>query len=118
MQENEQKFLVYWKKSVGGESLKLDLKDLKDKVSKVFQYETDNYKQKLVYNLLETVKNNDQKEFFYILLKTINKPKEDYKELWEYLQKNFDIMPENIFVNFAYTLIISIMSTYAGEKNE
>jgi hypothetical protein len=118
MKEIEKKYLEYWEKRIGKESIKLDLKDLKDIVSKVFQNESDNYKQKLVYTLLKTVKNNDQKEFFNVLLKTINKPKEDYKELWKYLQKNFDIMPENIFVNFAYTIIISIMSTYGSEKNE
>jgi hypothetical protein len=69
--------------------------------------------------LLETVKNNDQKEFFYILLRAINKPKENFSNLWSELKENYDIMPEEAFVNFAYSIIIGIMSTYSGgEKNE
>jgi hypothetical protein len=116
MREN----VYYWQKVMGNEPLTMDLKELKKAVEYSFKNEkSDNYKQKLVYDLLETVRNNDQKEFFYILLKAINKPKDNFKELWTKLQKYYDIMPEEVFINFAYSIIIGIMTTYSGgEKNE
>jgi len=106
--------IYYWQKVVGNKSLTLELQKLKEVASRGFQGESDNYKQKLVYNLLETVRNNDQKEFFYILLKAANKPNENFKELWQTLQENYDVMPEEAFINFAYSLILGIMSTYSG----
>jgi len=109
----------YWQKVVGDRPISMDLRDIREAVSEGFESESPNYKQKLVYNLLETIRNNDQKEFFYILLKAINKPKKDYTRLLEQLNKNYDVMPEEAFVNFAYTVVIGIMATYdGGEKNE
>jgi len=111
--------VYYWQKAMGDKPLPLDLLKLKNAVGDVFKHESDNYKQKLVYNLLERVRNNDQKEFFYILLKAMNKPKENFKELWAELQKSYYVMPEEVFINFAYSVIIDIMATYSGgEKNE
>ena len=109
-----EKNVYYWQKVVGEKELRIDLEKLKNAAKRVFEKESDNYKQKLVYNLLDTVKNNDQKTFFYILLKAINKPKEDFKELWIELQKSYDLLPEDVFVNFAYSIIIGIMATYLG----
>lgn len=107
---------IYWQKVVGDKTLKMDLQELKNVAGGVFQIESDNYKQKLVYNLLEAVKNNDQNQFFYLLLKAINKPKENFKRLWYILKENYDVMPDEAFMNFAYTIIIGIMSTYSGDK--
>ncbi|MEM4308566.1 MAG: hypothetical protein QXU48_05840 [Thermoplasmata archaeon] len=119
MSEEERMVLrYYWQKVVGEETLRMDLEVLKKSCSVVFRREPDNYKQKLVYNLLDAIRNNDQKEFFYILLKAINKPKEDFKMLWRVLEESYDVMPEEVFVNFAYTVVIGIMATYRGEKNE
>ena len=110
--------MYYWQKVVDGKQLKLSLNEIKKAVREGFKNESDNYKQKLVYSLLETVRNNDQKEFFYILLKSINKPKEGYNQLWKELDRSYDVMPEEVFVNFAYSVIIGIMETYGGERNE
>lgn len=112
--------VVYiWQKIIGNESQKIELYKLKENVENVFSKEaSDNYKQKLVYNLLETIKNNDQRQFFYILLKAINKPKEDFKALWGSLEKYYDVMPDEVFVNFAYSIVLGIMATYSGEKSE
>jgi hypothetical protein len=114
-----EKNIYYWQKVVGDRFIGMDLQDIKEAVSEGFKSESPNYKQKLVYNLLETIRNNDQKEFFYILLKAINKPKKDYTQLLGQLNKNYDVMPEEAFVNFAYTVVIGIMATYDGsERNE
>jgi hypothetical protein len=111
--------LYYWQKVIGSEPLTIDIRKLKEAVEDSFKNEkSDNYKQKLVYDLLEAVRNNDQKEFFYILLKAINKPKDNFKELWTKLQKYYDVMPEEAFVNFAYSIIIGIMATYSGGEEK
>ena len=123
-----EKFAV-WELKVP-EEIKLPLYELKKAASESFknerdsykQKESDNYKQKLVFDLLEAVKNKDQNRFFYLLLKAINKPKEDFKELWEKLGIYYDILPEEAFINFTYSIIIGIMSTYGkssgGVENE
>jgi len=114
-----EKNIYYWQKVVGDRPIDMNIQDIRGAVSEGFKSESTNYKQKLVYNLLETIRNNDQKEFFYILLKAINKPKKDYTLLLEQLNKSYDVMPEEVFTNFAYTVVIGIMATYdGGEKNE
>lgn len=107
-----QEYRYYWQRVIGDEKLRLDLEELKETANKYFQNVSDNYKQRLVYQLLEAVKNKDQREFFYILLKTINKPKgsHDFSRL---LQETYDTMPDEIFINFAYSIILGIMSTYS-----
>lgn len=116
---------MYWQRLIRNQKKEINLDEIKKAAMNVFKNESDNYKQKLVYNLLETVKNNDQSRFFYILLKTINKPKENFKELWDALEKSYDVIPEEAFINFAYSIIIGIMGTYneynkkeGGEENE
>lgn len=120
MSEYEGEFVMYWQRVVGDKDLKLDLKKLQKSATQAFESGdiSNNYKQKLVYNLLDAVKNKDQERFFYILLKAINKPgKEGFEELWEELQKDYDLMPDEVFINFAYSIILGIMKTYGGEKN-
>jgi len=115
----EKQSAYYWQKVVGNTPLNIDLKKLKEASKESFRNESDNYKQKLVYNMLEAIKNNDQSRFFNILLRAINKPKENFKQLWETLEQNYDVMPNEAFINFAYTIVLGIMATYAGgEKSE
>ncbi|MFH8120003.1 MAG: hypothetical protein QXS37_04340 [Candidatus Aenigmatarchaeota archaeon] len=118
MSEPQQEQIVYWQKVVGDKDLKISIEEVKEASIEAFKNESDNYKQQLVYKLLEAVRNNDQNKFFYLLLRSINKPKEDFKKLWNMLNKSYDIMPEDTFINFAYSIIIGIMSTYKGEQNE
>lgn len=118
-EENLENYTYYTQKVLENKKFPIELERIRDATIKVFKNQSDNYKQKLVYNLLETIKNNDQNRFFYILLKAINKPKEDFKELWKVLEKYYYIIPSDLFINFAYTIIIGIMATYKGEdKNE
>ena len=116
-----EKFAV-WELKVP-EKVRVRLKDLKDASMEAFKNESDNYKQKLVFDLLEAAKNKDQNRFFYLLLKAINKPKEkNFEKLWKQLSECYDILPEEAFINFAYSIIIGIMSTYdkssGGVENE
>ncbi len=96
-----------------------ELEELMKKTKSVFGGESESYKQKMVFNLLNTIKSNDRKEFFYILLKKINvKTKEDNvsndaKELSEkiagYLNKIY--LPSKDFEKIAFTTILGIMSS-------
>jgi len=116
MKENKKAFWIF---KFGEWEEKLNLSGLKEAAKEGFKNESDNYKQKLVYDLLEAAKNKDQNRFFYLLLKTINKPKDaNFKELWEKLDKNYDILPQEAFVNFAYSIIVGIMSTYNNNKGQ
>jgi len=116
MSENKKAFWIF---KFGKWEEKLDLSGLKEAAKESFENESDSYKQKLVYDLLEATKNKDQNRFFYLLLKAINKPKEaKFKELWEKLNQNYDILPQEAFVNFAYSIIIGIMSTYNKGQQE
>ncbi|MGB9831691.1 MAG: hypothetical protein ACP5KW_12360 [Thermoproteota archaeon] len=109
----------YWQKVVENKLLRIDLEELKNATEESFRNESDNYKQKLVFNMLEAIKNNDQNRFFNILLRAINKPKKNFKQLWETLERNYDVMPNEAFINFAYTVVLGIMATYAGgEESE
>ncbi len=109
-----------WELKIGDESKVIELWKLKKATESSFAHVSDNYKQKLIYNLLEAVKNNDQSTFFYLLLKSINKPNEDFTDLWENLNDYYDVLPEDAFANFAYSIITGIMNTYnkGGKQNE
>jgi len=79
--------MYYWQKVVGDKFLEMDLNKLKYATKDGFETEPDNYKQKLVYNLLETIRNGDQNKFFFILLKSINNQKKISKNYGMHLRK-------------------------------
>ncbi|MDI6723498.1 MAG: hypothetical protein QMD61_02495 [Methanobacterium sp.] len=72
---------------------------------------SENYRQKIVYNLLNTVKVSNQSDFFSILLRTLNaqKDNEDVKKLSSKLMEIYPLTPGN-FENVAYSIIMGIMS--------
>ncbi|MEN4017569.1 MAG: hypothetical protein PQ975_12315 [Methanobacterium sp.] len=72
---------------------------------------SDNYRQKIVYNLLNTTKTSNQSEFFSILLRTLNAQKSDenVKELSDKLQEIYPLTSKN-FENVAYSIIMGIMA--------
>ena len=112
--------VLVWRLVLGNEELTIDLQKLKNATQKSFSNskESNSYKQKLVYDLLESAKNKDQNRFFYLLLGAINKPKKNFKELCKKLENYYDILPEEAFINFAYSIIIGIMSTYKNNGGE
>jgi len=72
---------------------------------------SDNYRQKIVYKLLNTAKVSNQSEFFSILLRTLNAQKTDVdvKNLSEKLQEIYPLTSKN-FENVAYSIIMGIMA--------
>lgn len=105
-----------WTLKIGEKAETFKLGKIKEVAKKAFSDESDSYKQKLIFALLEATQSKDQNRFFYLLLHAINKPKEKFKELCEELEKKYDILPEEAFIILAYSIIIGIMSTYRGEK--
>ncbi len=69
------------------------------------------YRQKLVYNLLNIAKANNQQEFFWTLLRALNSQKDNIKakELLEELRDVYPITPGN-FEKLVYSVILGIMS--------
>jgi len=72
---------------------------------------SENYKQKLIYNLLNIVKANNQKEFLWTLLRALNSQKDDAKAK-ELVKELKDIYPisSGDFEKLAYSVIMGIMS--------
>ena len=96
----------------------IDLKKIKDTVFMNFKDISDNAKQKLVYNLLNALKGKNQDEFFWLLLRQINSP--DFQGLSKRLNEDYGILTEETFINYGYSIILGIMSTYKNsiDKNE
>ena len=82
----------------------------------IFKNVSSNYRQKLVYNLLNAVKGNNQKEFFWMLLRALNANSDNQKvtELCEKIGKMHPLSSSE-FERVAYSIILGIMSA-GGEK--
>lgn len=82
----------------------------------IFKNVSSNYRQKLVYNLLNAVKGNNQKEFFWMLLRAVN-ANSDNPKVAKIAEKIGEIYPlsSSEFERVAYSIILGIMSA-GGEK--
>lgn len=77
---------------------------------------SENYRQRLVYKLLNTARVNNQTDFFSFLLRTLNSRKgdENVRKLCRKLEWVYPLSPEN-FEKVAYSIIIGIMAAGEGE---
>lgn len=78
-----------------------------------------NQKQKLIYNLLNSIRANNQNEFFSIISMAINahQDKNEAKELAE--KVNYSFLSDDLFIKRAYSIILGIMASKdANNKNE
>ena len=79
---------------------------------------SDNYRQKLVYKLLNIAKANNQREFFAPLLRALNSQKDDEaKELVEELG-DIHLMTSGDFEKLAHSIIIGIMSAKSETEGD
>jgi len=88
------------------------LKKVKNLTTNVFsKIGSENYRQKLVYNLLNIAKANNQREFFWTLLRALNSQKDDIKAK-ELVKELRDVYPitSGDFEKLAYSVIMGIMS--------
>ncbi|MEM3503434.1 MAG: hypothetical protein QW134_04335 [Nitrososphaeria archaeon] len=72
-----------------------------------------NYKQKLVYNLLDALKARDKARFLDVLLRAINRKDEHYKALAQAIEGCVSL-PQETFEEWGYAIVIGIM---ASEEN-
>ena len=75
-----------------------ELKRVKDLATNAFnRIGSGNYRQKLVYNLLNIAKANNQKEFFWVLLRALNSQKDNIeaKKLIKELKDFYPLTSEN-----------------------
>lgn len=105
---------------------KAELKKLRDLTTETFsKIGTERSRQRLIYDLLNTLKTNDRKRFLWLILKNVNtlKPEDRGKSEFTEFLNNLYIeheTPEN-FEKIAYTIVMGIMSVdkdEGGDKNE
>ncbi|KUK16983.1 hypothetical protein [Thermococcus sibiricus] len=73
---------------------------------------SDNYRQKLVFDLLNAVKANDQDRFLWILLRALNAHSKDNPKAKELASVLMEVFPssEAEFEKVAYSIILGIMA--------
>ncbi len=91
-----------------------------EKISKAagnaFRGQSNSYKQKLVYSLLNAIKTENKDEFMSILLRSLNARKGNVSGLMNEVQKIQNNLRTKEFVDIAYAIVIGIMSTYKEEN--
>ena len=83
----------------------------------IFEGVSKNYRQKLIYNLLNAVKCNNQKEFFWTVFRVLNANSDNPKvaEVSEKIGKMYPLSSSE-FERVAYSIILGIMSAGGGES--
>jgi len=93
-----------------------ELRKLRDLAKDVFsKIGTEKSRQRLVYDLLNTLKANDRKRFLWLILKNVNNIKSEesektgeFTELFSSLQFEYDTTDN--FEKIAYAVVMGIMS--------
>ena len=80
-------------------------------VKEIFEGVSKNYRQKLVYNLLNAVKCNNQKEFFWMIFRVLNANSDNPKvaKLSNEIGRMYPLSSSE-FEKLAYSIILGIMS--------
>ena len=92
---------------------KKKLKEIKELSGKVLgKAGSDNYQQKLVFDLLNAIKAKDQDRFLWILLRAINAHSKDNPEAKKLASSLRNVFPssEADFEKVAYSVILGIMA--------
>ena len=84
---------------------------LKEKAKSAFVNTSENYRQKILYNLLNATKTGYQKRFFDILLRALVANLEDSKELAEKISELQLQINNKDFEKFSYSIILGIMTS-------
>jgi len=96
----------------------LELEELVKSVRVVFSSVSQNYRQKLVYKLLNTIKTGDRNEFYWNVARVLN-ANTDNPETIKISEKllKLGILSSKDFEKVAYAVIFGIISVRGG-KNE
>lgn len=95
----------------------IKLERLRDSARNAFSEQSDSYKQKLIYSLLNTINASDKEKFQWLILRVANSKKADAKEFVEILSEFQSKIKTKEFEDIAYAIVMGIMSSYS-EKEE
>ncbi|MEM0492607.1 MAG: hypothetical protein QXS02_01415 [Candidatus Thermoplasmatota archaeon] len=99
---------------ISGINLESKIKELEEIAKEAAENMNANYRQKLVYNLLNALKGENQNEFLWILLRVINNPKIDaFNKLANKIGEVYSL-PTQSFKKWGYEIVIGIMSAEKG----
>ena len=105
------------KKEVFEEKVTDKMKIIRENMPEIFAGDSESYRQKLVYNLLNIVRSRDMQQFLWTLLRHLNAKKKTPKtkkvvrainELYGYSSKFFE--------KWAYSVIMGIMETESQKE--
>jgi len=92
------------------------LKSIAESAKNAFLEQSDNYKQKLVYNLLNTINASDYEKFQWMVLRAANSSRRGAKDFVDSL-KEFQVeMKTKKFEDIAYAVVMGIMSSYSKKE--
>jgi len=98
------------------------LEEIKELTIQVFSgVFSENYKQKIVYDLLNVVQGGNKEKFLWVLIRSVNSKKgeSNTENLMHLLNELYILnLSEDVFKRWAYTIIMGIMSvkTQKGGK--
>ena len=104
-------------KTIQDKKILYKMKIIRENMSQIFAGDSESYRQKLAYNLLNIVRSGNMQEFLWTLLRHLNAKKESQEvknvieainELYEYSSKFFE--------KWAYSVIMGIMETKTKAK--
>ncbi len=96
-----------------------NMRIIRESMPRIFAGDSESYRQKLTYNLLNIVRSRNMQEFLWTLLRQLNAKKESQEvknvinainELYEYSSKFFE--------KWAYSVIMGIMETKTEIKEK
>jgi len=89
-------------------------------MEEIFQDISANYSQKLVYNLLNAIKFNNQREFFWEVLRVLNTKSKEAGKVADLCKDIGSLYPlsSSEFEKVAFSIILGIISAQGGEQNE
>ena len=90
---------------------------IRKNIPKIFAGDSDSYRQRLVYNLLNIVRAGNIQEFLWTLLRHLNAKKDSpaVKEVVEAISELYQYSSK-FFEKWAYSVIIGIMETKSEKK--
>ena len=106
------------KNEVSLEKIEDICKNIRENAKECGKNMSENYKQKLIYNLLNALKANDQEKFLWLLLRALNALSSDeYRPLITSINEGFSL-PQTIFEKWGYSIVLGLMAGGQESKQE
>jgi len=106
---------------LNNEELLQKLKKIRKFAPNIFSEVSEDYRQKIVYNLLNIARAGDQERFLWTLLRLVNarKENENAKELIRVINELYNFkLSSDMFEKWAYVVIMGIMTAKTQEGGQ